>query len=275
MTNKIGEIIREEDYSVFKELKGNRKDAENRSGKIIASIKENGYVLSPIAVNEFMEVIDGQARLIALKKLGMPVDYYIAPGASIKDCIAMNIYGTKWTLNDYIDSYADLGTEDYVILRNAIQKWKKEFHLTVIISIMTGKYSNSQIPAIRYGRFKLENRNLEMLDDVFTSLLKVKESLRWMKGNIDKYLLGYQFVAENVKNVDISRLINRIDLMAGQLRPAVDIPSALQSLSGIYNWKLQPENRLYFDKEYDQFQCITSAGYKKRWSEKKRAEGSK
>ena len=42
-----------------------------------------------------------------------------------------------------------------------------------------------------------------------------------------------------------------------------------------YNWKLQPENRLYFDKEYDQFQCITSAGYKKRWSEKKRAEGSK
>ena len=217
-------------------------------------------------------MVDGGARLIALMSLGMPVDYYIAPGATIKDCIAMNIYGTKWTVLDYINSYADLGYDDYTILKNVIQKWQKDFHITVIIAIMTGKYSNSQVPAIKSGRFKLEPGTLDSSDDIFKNLLKVKKSLRWMKGNIDKYLIGYQFVSERVKGVDINKLLNRIEVMSGQLRPAVDIPSALQSLSEIYNWKLQPENRMYFDKEYDQYLCKYTAGYRKRWSEKKYSE---
>ena len=59
------------DYGKFKKLPGNR-DVKGTQ-KIIDSIETVGYVLSPILVNENMEVIDGQNRLDALRALKLPV----------------------------------------------------------------------------------------------------------------------------------------------------------------------------------------------------------
>ena len=65
------------DYSIFKKLTGNRSTELERITKICDSIREVGYITSPILVNENMEVIDGQGRLEAFKELGIPVEYII------------------------------------------------------------------------------------------------------------------------------------------------------------------------------------------------------
>lgn len=268
MVTEIGKLYRTEEYDIFKKLPGNRKDAEFRSRKVMESIKKNGYVLSPICVNEKHEVIDGQARLIALQEMCMPIDYYIAPGATITDCIAMNIYGTKWTTKDYIDSHADTGNENYIILQDIIRKWGAELHISVILPIIAGLYSTSMTSAIKDGSFTVDKKDLENRVKHLETLVELKNSLKWMKGNKDHFLLAYNFIEEKIPSVDISKLRSRIDVMGGQLKPAIDIKTALASLSEIYNWKLQPDNRLYFDKEYDQYLCRTMAGYRKRWSQR-------
>ena len=55
-------------YSQFKTMEGNRAVKDGRVNKIVESINKIGYVLSPILVNEKMEVIDGQGRLSALER---------------------------------------------------------------------------------------------------------------------------------------------------------------------------------------------------------------
>ena len=115
-----GNIYSTMDYSAFKRLEGNRAVLNNRKSKVRRSIEQNGYIQSPLCVNEHMEIIDGQARFEVLKEKDMPIEYYIVPGAGIAECIAMNVYGTKWGLMDYVNSYAEQGNENYIRFRNLI-----------------------------------------------------------------------------------------------------------------------------------------------------------
>ena len=83
---KINTVNRTTDYSLFKRLEGNRNVLEIRVKRITASIKKVGWIQNPVIVNEKMEVIEGQGRLEALKRLGMPVDYIIVPGIGLDEC---------------------------------------------------------------------------------------------------------------------------------------------------------------------------------------------
>ena len=57
------------DLSVFKILEGNRNINLANVERLVKSIEENGFLQMPIIVNENYEVIDGQHRLMAAKKL--------------------------------------------------------------------------------------------------------------------------------------------------------------------------------------------------------------
>ena len=107
------EMKRTTDYGIFNRLAGNRSVDEKRVQKIIQSIQTVGYVPNPIVVNEKMEVIDGQGRLEALKRLGMPVDYIISKGTTIRQTQVMNATSTTWSKEDYIKSYAEGGSKSY------------------------------------------------------------------------------------------------------------------------------------------------------------------
>ena len=90
-------VLRTSDYSVFNIMTGNRDVPEIRVRKIKDSIQKNGYIFNPIICNEKMEVVDGQGRLEALKRLGLPVEYIVHPGLTVSDCIVMNAYCRKLT----------------------------------------------------------------------------------------------------------------------------------------------------------------------------------
>ena len=66
------EMFRTTDYDAFKRVLGNRKVLEDRVSKILASFDKIGYIPVPIIVNEKFEVIDGQGRLEACKRRGLP-----------------------------------------------------------------------------------------------------------------------------------------------------------------------------------------------------------
>lgn len=124
MSTIIGQIYETNDYSKFKRLKGNR-DVKN-ANKIIKSIGKVGYVLSPILVNEKFEVIDGQNRLEALKKLGMPVAYIMQEGIGFAECQELNINRSNWTTEEFIHFYAEIGVESYERLSILLRDFKKK-----------------------------------------------------------------------------------------------------------------------------------------------------
>ena len=148
-----------EDYSIFKRLVGNRDIPESRISKIVESIQTIGWVHNPIIVNEKMEVIDGQGRLTALQRLGMPVEYIIAEGAGNKECIYMNMNMVNWKLPDFIKSYAEQGNANYQRLLALMEKYANG-NLD-IISTAVYRVSKSKHRDIKQGTLQLTQEQYE------------------------------------------------------------------------------------------------------------------
>lgn len=147
------------DYSIFKRLVGNRDIPESRISKIVESIQTIGWVHNPIIVNEKMEVIDGQGRLTALQRLGMPVEYIIAEGAGNKECIYMNMNMVNWKLPDFIKSYAEQGNANYQRLLALMEKYANG-NLD-IISTAVYRISKSKHRDIKQGTLQLTQEQYE------------------------------------------------------------------------------------------------------------------
>ena len=125
MTDQVVASVRvTKDYGAFRILEGNRSIEKSRVKKIHDSIVNNGYIHSPIIVNEKMEIIDGQGRFEALKKLELPIEYMVFDGLTINDCIVLNVYHTDWSVMDYIESHADRGNMNYKFLMHLLSKYK-------------------------------------------------------------------------------------------------------------------------------------------------------
>lgn len=64
-----------------------------------------------------MEVFDGQNRLLAAKKLGVPIYYEIFSELECYDIIRLN-NSKKWTLKDYLNFYCAHDYPEYIKLRD-------------------------------------------------------------------------------------------------------------------------------------------------------------
>lgn len=95
------------DYERFRMLDFNRKGLDrNHINKLKDSITKNGYIGSPILVNEEFEILDGQHRFIALKEMGMEIPYEIR-NISYNSIIDLNITQKKWAIEDYVNYYCE------------------------------------------------------------------------------------------------------------------------------------------------------------------------
>jgi hypothetical protein len=109
----ISSIYETNNYSKFKHILGNRVLDPRNLMVIENSVQRNGYILNPIKVNKDFEIIDGQHRFHVLRKLGMPVHYYVDENAVLKDVQTHNT-SVKWSRKDFLRSYVELGSPEYV-----------------------------------------------------------------------------------------------------------------------------------------------------------------
>lgn len=106
------------DYSQFKNLVGNRFIREPHVRSLMESFKAfpNMAPAKPCIVNERNEMIDGQHRLEARKRLGWEFFYMVIPGLTIADARILNAYQATWHLRDYAESFSASGMKEYTQL---------------------------------------------------------------------------------------------------------------------------------------------------------------
>lgn len=109
----MSDILTTTDYDLFRHLSGNRAVEPARVSRIMESIQTIGWVSNPIIVNEKMEIVDGQGRFEALRRLHMPIEYRVLNGANISHCRLMNDVNTPWKHKEFIASFAETGDESY------------------------------------------------------------------------------------------------------------------------------------------------------------------
>ena len=233
MGKTVGEIFETNQYDMFKRLEWNRAVTNARKEKIKRSIIKNGYIMSPVCVNEDYAVIDGQGRVEALKELEMPVHYYVVPGAGREECIAMNVNGTNWSVQDFIDSYANSGYEGYKRLVLLQDEFKKS-------GIMFKPYLFS-IRGTCIDNDTLKSGHLNVSEDEYSDarlkLAKLQKYVPYLKhvdGNRSNLQIAILFVL-GLEDVNEENLFARVQTSIRTLPPVGTIASALKALSDLYN----------------------------------------
>jgi len=118
----VNEVYKTNDLSIFKSIGGNRVPNPQHVKRLKRSIIENGMLCNPILVNERMEVIDGQHRLLASKEAQSHIFYIVLKNYSLKEVHTLNLNQKNWTKKDFMDGYADMGLDSYKKLRFFTEK---------------------------------------------------------------------------------------------------------------------------------------------------------
>jgi len=247
------ELKTTKDYSIFRRLAGNRAVEAKRVRKIVDSIQNVGYITSPIIVNENMEVIDGQGRLEALKKLNLPVDYIVHEGIGIKECVSMNINNTNWKITDYIDSYAEQGNDNYIRIKLLLEEFR--FSLMVTLSAIKGTYGaglggSSMNERIRQGVFEVTEEEKEQAREKLAFIRQLEEHINY------KDLAGSQTMFQiaviaclNIGTVDREKLFNKIAVYSSLMPPFDCMNNCMRSLEWLYNRNAR-KDYVYIYTEY-------------------------
>lgn len=239
MDRIIGNIYETREYEKFVIMeKGNR--VIDHAHKIERSILENGMLFSPILVNEKFEIIDGQNRFEALRKSRMPVLYMIQPGYGINEVRILNSDGKNWGKRDFINSFADEGNSEYVIIRDFMKKFP-DFSAHIIEYILRLSAANDHdegraknaFSAMRRGIFKI--RDIERSNKIANMLLAYKQ----FHPNIYK---RSTFVVAIIRldrdpQFDNDEIVRKIQLNPRAFVPCVNSDEFIRMLEDIINFR--------------------------------------
>lgn len=252
MDKIIGEVHLTDDFEKFEMMVGNRTDAESRSKKIYESVKQAGkYILAPIIVTDQdkktkrFPISDGQARFTYCKKTGTPFTYYVVPGLTINDCIAMNASTSNWKYIDYIKSYASRGIESYV----RTLKFIEESPYTISISLwaLLNTDDNNKADNIKNGTIIVTQ---EMYDNA-VDLVEFWKRFDDIETNRRKEFLiaiGYCYMLECVDN---ETLVRKIHQSPRDFTTIATVTDAIDVIEDSYNKRLR--EHVYIETEYFKF----------------------
>ena len=161
-----------ENYKFFQFLDNNRKPNEKILGRLEKSIKENGIQI-PIVLNHDNQIIDGQHRFWALKKLGYKVPYIISKTwKEDKHTIEINNTGSKWNAMDFANYAAESGNNDVEEAIKIAKRWEKETAkrlrpTTSLEILMEGRSHVGLLSKLKKLTYKLDrDRGMQVYDSL-------------------------------------------------------------------------------------------------------------
>jgi len=120
--NVLPEVKSTSDLSIFGKVLGNRPRNEAHVLRLMKSFQEE-YIPVPILVNSKMEIIDGQHRVEAATRLGLPITYICLNGYGLSQVQRLNGTNRTWIKNDFLDSYCDLKLKPYQQLKEFLKNY--------------------------------------------------------------------------------------------------------------------------------------------------------
>ena len=236
------------DYAIFNKLEGNRDVYSVH--KIVKSIKKVGYIPSPICVNEKMEIIDGQNRLEACKKLGLPVHYYIVKGIGVEEARQMNIGRRNWTQLDYVKSYAAEGRIEYVRFLQMVES-HSEYAVQELWGICKGRILTSgwEVNDIKNGTLDLTLEEMEKGENLIALLSVIRPSINKLVGSKRMAITSFAWILSHPK-ADRQRVIKVVNSKYPLFIPVVSAESFLKDFSNYYNKGITSAKQILFDVDY-------------------------
>lgn len=230
------------DYDQFKLIDANRNINRPHVEAIKASFVENGNFTKaqPVLINEKLEVIDGQHRLIACKELGEPVFYTMVPGLRVDNARKMNILHRQWRGIDYLKSYAREGRKAYTELLVLHEEYP-----TIALSTLLIYASGHQVSG--YNRdFRSGDTQQFNITEARNRLDNLEELCQASPAFATKPVALALLQCMRSERYDQARMVRKVAHLAADLKPFQNVTDNLRQLEDIYNHQIAEANRVRF-----------------------------
>lgn len=231
------EILKTKEYNLFKIIKGNRKVDNKHVNHLIESMKEE-YYLSPIQVNEKMEIIDGQHRYTACRALKLPVYYYVAKGAGLKAIQTLNSNSKDWKTEDYLESWIEQGVKDYVIYKQFKDAYG--FAHRINLALLVGTLGNEELDTkFKTGEFKV--KDIQKATEVAAKLTAVEPFYKGFKRRNFAYAI---IRCLKNKNYNHDTFLHKLEYQQRKMVDCSNVEQYLELIEEIYNYKSRQEHKV-------------------------------
>ena len=224
--------------------------------KLEKSIIEDG-ILSPIVVDENLNIIDGQHRYVIAVNNGIPFDFVIREvgdntAGIIRD---MNNSQKSWSMLDHISFYASQGNENYQVLKELVIKYKGLLPPSFLVKAASGKWELkvTKDNSYRDGKFKIYKDSAELFAKDVTD---IAETL-----NVDKltrsFLVPFYTVwaykrYKNKTFIKKMRQTGDSDAMFDRWNSMSDTHKVFEEMINVYNHHYPDNSRYRLEVEYGQ-----------------------
>lgn len=202
--------------------------------RLSESIKARNLLeLRPILVNEKMEVIDGQHRLLAARFIGVEIFYEIQKKLDPMDIIRMNV-SKAWVVGDYMNFFCQHEYEEYIKLKAFMEK--HQISLRVALNITAGR-NRALHEQFRAGTFLFDEDSLDLDLSVCWETI---EYIKKMNG-YSPFTSSSRFWKGLVKLVshshfDANKWKSNVHKMIEHFCPKARTEDYLSMFQTVYNW---------------------------------------
>jgi len=229
-------VYKTNDLEQFKSLEGNRPVNLAHVKRLIDSIEKNGYLLNPIIINKHKEVIDGQHRLYAAKQLNTYVWVLVDPEAKLKDAVVFNANSSDWSMKDYLNSYCDLGFDNYLKLKSFYNA-NNDFSLLNCIELTS--HPDGRSNHFKDGLYKFrDNNNAEY---IFNGMRKIIHLIPEAKNAV--YLRAIEICLKNTQ-FDLNVFIKKVNNYSAEYRKNSHLSVIISNIEHIYNFRNSGKTRI-------------------------------
>lgn len=237
------QIKKTQDYSIFNSIKGNREIQKSHVKNLTEAFSKNkakaSTILSynPILVNEQLEVIDGQHRLEAAKKLGIPVYYIISNGLNLKDTQNLNSNNKPWRPIDYAKAFSESGNPSYTIYLDFVEAFPRYNHDILRHVLSSGKSNGKDFKSGKFNVWLVKEAW-----DFLTMLGSFKEYTNAYKNR--SFAMAFYRVYK-LEDYNHKHMLKRMAKQGYTVPTHGNIPDFLRTLESIYNVGVEKKVRFF------------------------------
>lgn len=227
------------EYEVFERMPGNRPVDEGHVADLMKRMRTKD-LFTPIQINQNFEVIDGQHRLEARKRLGLPVPFFCVNDYGLEEVQELNAQQKKWSIEDFTNSFIERGNKEYQVY----QWFRRQYSLPHSLSVqllMSDSFSGTNdsriggntVKAIfQGGQFKVQN--LTVAKEKAEMLLKIQPYFsHW---NNRSFAQALMFCVRK-KAFAFDKFLHRVETNPTMLKPCATTEQYIVLIEELYNYR--------------------------------------
>lgn len=227
------------DYDLFKRPSAQRPLNEAHIRRIVASMKERGFLQQePIFIDAHWNVTNGQHRLEAARRLGLPVYYIYVPNYTANDAAALAKTARQWTLTDYVSAHASENDSSQF----AVSVAKEYGHSLSTVANITGQAAT----AVKRPDFHL---GADQREFILLVLNAARDFSFFECCKYSQFVLALKFLLSQ-ESYNHNRMLRKLKFLSTKVVRCATVRDYVVMLSDIYNYKEKAADVIDFASIY-------------------------